>query len=117
MIDDRFSPRAFQECLSDPERGRRLCQLLDEEVTKEMHAAVLDRFLTIIQRLNELGHELREYECVPGDISFRDGLGEGVHYEYKLRLAIDTTVSSGYAHLSDVEYDGSQDSLDTPTPP
>lgn len=92
----RFSKREFEECGIDTDAARLLADSLQEEVTKELQAAVLAAFDRVIRSLNEQGHNLKPFEVSPGDINYRDESEDG---KIGLRLACDVVISAGYAHL------------------
>lgn len=76
--------------------ARKLADELQDDVTEEIHAAVLSAFLHIVERLNAHGHNLLlDGESSAGDVSFRDEPVEGECY---LRLGCNVVVSAGYAH-------------------
>ena len=101
MIDERFSASSFASCQLDSQAARELADSLAEEIQAEMHRVVFGHFSKIIENLNAMGHSLRpEFEAVPGDISYRDDWKDESGYHCKLRVALNTVVSTGYAHLS-----------------
>jgi hypothetical protein len=74
---------------------------LAEEVEAELDKAILS-VRRVVGTLNGVGHHLEpEYPPEPGDVSYRDHSGDGLMYRCMLRLGVDTTVSTGYAHLVD----------------
>ena len=104
MIDERFSAEAFISSGVDTDEAQKLAELLAEVVAKELHEIVNAKFIEIIKKLNSMGHFLKpEYEAKVGDISFRDDLSENGKYQCKLRLGVDTVISTGYAHLIDLD--------------
>jgi hypothetical protein len=107
MVDERFSSSAFASAGLDSEEARALADLLAEEVEKEMHDVVEAHFTTIVKRLNEMGHKLKPEVVTPGELTYRDDYDDEQGYHCKLRVAFDSTVSTGYAHLidSDTETD------------
>ena len=72
MNFSRFSKRGFEECGIDTDAARQLADSLQEEVTKELQAALLAAFDKVIQSLNEQGHNLKPFEVSPGDINYSD---------------------------------------------
>jgi len=101
MIDKRFSSGAFASRGLDSEAARELADQLADEIANEMHEVVKHHFLKIVGRLNTLGHTLKLDVSKPGEITFRDDREDESGYHCKLRLAYDSIVSSGYAHLTD----------------
>jgi hypothetical protein len=100
MIDKRFSSRAFESHGIDTEGARRLADTLADEIQQELHKVIEPRFMEIVANLNAMGHDLKLYDQVePGGIAFRDDMETGSGYKCKLRVAFDTVVSTGYAHL------------------
>jgi hypothetical protein len=100
MIDERFSSAAFEAAGLDTREARKLADALAAEIQNQMHGAILASLQTIVDRLNAMGHELQPYgPAVPGDISFRDDKGTGEADDCKLRVAVDTIISTGYSHL------------------
>ena len=102
MIDERFSLDAFERCGKDTSEAAELACSLKQEVLEEMHETVMAAFGGIVSRLNEMGHGLRPYIApVAGELSYRDDSGEEESEDYVcgLRLAYDSVVSAGYAHI------------------
>jgi len=101
MIDERFSASSFASRGLDTEAARELADLLAEEVQREMHRVIEAHFLEIIGRLNSMGHSLKpEYPATPGDLPYRDEWEDESGYHCRLRVGLDTVVSTGYAHLA-----------------
>jgi hypothetical protein len=100
MIDERFSAKSFEDLGIDSDLARRLAEELAEEVNAELHGVIEPALRGIVEQLNVMGHDLKVEELNPGSLSFRDDLEDSGEYRCKLRLAVDTVVSSGYAHLS-----------------
>jgi hypothetical protein len=100
MVDEKFSASSFAGCQLDSQQARDLSDALAKEIENEMHQVIYNHFLKIINRLNEMGHSLKvHHPPVPGEISYRDDWNDESGYHCRLRVAIDTTVSTGYAHL------------------
>ena len=100
MIDERFSAEAFVAQGLDTEAARHLADQLALEIQLQFDAAMLNAMEEIVGVLNGLGHSLFPiYAPRPGHISYRDDSGAGVPYWCRLRVAVDTVVSTGYAHL------------------
>lgn len=98
MIDERFSSEAFLDAGLNSDKANRMAETLAEEIQNEMHQVVLPKFLEIIERLNAMGHNLKPYDTIePGDISFRDDTEDETGYHCRLRVAIDTVISTGYS--------------------
>lgn len=92
----KYSKQEFVKRGLDSSEALKLANKLQEDVAKELHEAVLVKFLEIVNRLNNHGHNLTSYgEINIGDISYRDEPIEGYCY---LRLACDVVISTGYAH-------------------
>lgn len=103
MIDERFSAEAFISSGIDTEKAQKLADLLAEEVANELHQIVNAKVIEMVKKLNSMGHSLKpEYESKVGDISFRDDSFDDGKYQCKLRLSIDTVISTGYSHLIDL---------------
>ncbi len=97
MIDERFSSKSFEECGLNTKEARVLSDVLADEIQQELHQAITPVLTAIVQKLNEMGHNLKlYYEPVPGDIHYRDFL-DPLGNEYKLLLAVDTILSIGYS--------------------
>jgi hypothetical protein len=96
-IDAHFSRAAFiEEKKRDPGSGA-LASDLEREVQEELHGVIIAKVREIVDRLNAMGHMLKEYTPpIPGDIAYRDDQGEGEAYECFLRLGVDTVVSTGF---------------------
>jgi hypothetical protein len=100
MVDERFSAKAFEKCGLDSQAARDLADLLADEIQQEVHEVIKERILGIVERLNKMGHDLKPLHLpVPGDISYRDDWEDDSGYHCKLRVAFDSVVSTGYAHL------------------
>ena len=96
MNFEKYSKQQFDACGLDTPAARRLADELQDEVTREIHGAVLAAFMKVIEGLNARGHNLTPYDEIQiGDISFRDESGEG---RCNLRLACDVVISAGYGH-------------------
>jgi hypothetical protein len=96
MNFEKYSKKQFEACGLDTLASRRLADELQNDVAKEIHAAVLAAFMKVVEGLNALGHNLTPYDEIEvGDISFRDESGEG---QSNLRLACDVVISAGYSH-------------------
>ena len=104
MIDERFSASEFEKLGIDSSDAHALALELANEVREALHSIISTAITEIVEKLNSLGHQLKPYSPpVPGDISFRDDWIEREgKYHCKLRLAVDTVISSGYAHLHPV---------------
>ena len=96
-IDNRFSKNAFIEEYQRAPSSRNLSDALEAEIQQEVHEVVMPKVLEIVERLNAMGHQLREYTSPrPGDISFRDEEQTNGGYLSLLRLGLDTIVSVGF---------------------
>jgi hypothetical protein len=99
MIDDRFSAASFVATGLNTKQSRELAYELGNEIQEELHAVITERLLKIVGRLNAMGHDLKLYDPpVPGDISYRDDREDEAGYHCKLRVAVDTVISTGYSH-------------------
>jgi hypothetical protein len=102
MIDEKFSSESFISVGIDTDESRKLADLLAEEVANELHKIVTEKVAEIVEELNSMGHSLKpEYKPEIGNISFRDDFWKNVEYHCKLRLGIDTVISTGYSNLID----------------
>jgi len=100
MIDKRFSSQEFDARGLDTSAARKLAGQLRREVEKALHEVVACEFLQIIDRLNTMGHSLRACgRQKVGELAYRDYGPSGRSEACRLRLAVDTVVSAGYAHL------------------
>lgn len=78
-----------------PELTRRLTEL-QLEVREELHSAIRAKFADIAQRLNSLGHDLRETarpEARPSEIDYCEG---GLKVGCDFYICCDAVVSAGY---------------------
>lgn len=99
MIDDRFSAPSFAAKGLNTKQSLELAHELGTEIQDELHAVITDHLIKIVDRLNAMGHNLKPCEPpVPGDISYRDDWEDDSGYHCKLRVAIDTIISTGYSH-------------------
>ena len=102
MIDSRFSASRFEELGLDTEESQHLADLLADEIQSELHNVIVKRMEEIKESPNRMGHDLkREYPAKPGDISYRDETMGDDGYHCRLRIGVDTVISTGYAHLID----------------
>ena len=105
MIDDRFSSAAFEALGLDTSEARERADLLADEVYRQVYPVVEARMREIVNQLNAMGHNLHFAGSTPGDISYpgevdyRDERSDAEGCHYRLRLAVNTVVSTGYAHL------------------
>lgn len=100
MIDERFAAEKFSTLGIDTPAAKELAEELADEVNVELHETLAAEVKRIVERLNAMGHGLKIEEFNPGSISFRDDFESDTGYHCRLRLAVDTVVSSGYAHLA-----------------
>ncbi|CAN5361711.1 hypothetical protein BH10ACI2_BH10ACI2_06220 [soil metagenome] len=101
MIDKRFSAEAFTKAGIDSDESRKLADMPAEEVASELHQIIEAKVTQIVEDLNSIGHDLRpESAPIVGDISFRDDYRVDDTYKCKLRLAVDTVISTGNSHLT-----------------
>jgi hypothetical protein len=103
MLDERFSASAFSGCGIDTKDARALADLLAEEVQKEMQDALAQQFVSIVKRLNDMGHNLKQEAIALGEFSYKDDYEDDTGYHCRLRLALDLVISTGYAHLIGVD--------------
>ena len=100
MIDDRFSLPSFERVRDNPDALRALADDLQLEITQELQNCMLPKFLELVSKLNQLGHNLREYEDIQIDhVHYRDDVIETGEYDCKLRLAATLVVGAGYADV------------------
>ena len=117
MIDEKFSASAFAKCGYSSKKSRKLANELADEIARQIHEVVLSKFHEITKQLNSIGHNLKLYEPIKiGDISYRDDEETNSSYKCMLRVAFDSTVSTGYAHLSGEEIDSEQEFFDSHDP-
>ena len=100
MIDERFSAEVFAAKQLNTKQSLDLAHDLATEIQEELHSIIADHLHKIIVRLNAMGHKLTLYETpVPGDISYHDATQDESGYHCKLRVGVDTVVSTGYSHF------------------
>jgi hypothetical protein len=96
-IDTRFSKNSFIEENEQNPSAVNLVNALEAEIQRELHEIIMPKVHEIVERLNSMGHMLREYtEPLPGDISFRDDEEKNGTYICFLHLGVDTVVSVGF---------------------
>jgi hypothetical protein len=101
MIDERFSAAAFAARGLNTKQSLELAYELKDEIQAELHAVITDRLTEILQRLSEMGHDLKPCDpLVPAHLAYRDDEEDEAGYRCKLRVAVDTGISTGYSHLS-----------------
>ena len=92
-----YAQSKFDRLGLDSPEAKALARQLEEEVTGELHQAIMPVFERIIAGLNSMGHNLTIYgDVMAGDVAYRDQTGPE---ECHLRLAYDIIVSAGYGHL------------------
>jgi len=101
MNFEKYAKSKFESLASDPSNTRRLADELQDDVAQEIHEAVLNAFLRVVEGLNAEGHGLSLYEEIqPGNIAYRDESGEG---QCNLRLGCDLVISAGYSDTKTLE--------------
>ena len=101
MNFEKYSKRQFDSLGLNTPAARKRADELQNDVTEEIHSAVLAAFQNVVERLNARGHNLTPYEEIrAGDITFRDEPIEGQCF---LRLACDVVISAGYSHTMTVD--------------
>jgi hypothetical protein len=96
-LDTRFSKNSFIEEHERAPSSRALADALEAEIQEELHEVIMPKLREIVERLNAMGHQLREYTPpIPGDISFRDDEEKNGGYVCFLRVGVDTIVSVGF---------------------
>ncbi|NEZ65247.1 hypothetical protein D0962_21125 [Leptolyngbyaceae cyanobacterium CCMR0082] len=99
MISVELSYRNFSASEDNESELERLCELLREQLQKELYEEVSDDFKEVILLLNEMGHNLKFYDTynLTGD-GYRDDL---IDYEYRclLRVAFSIVVSVAYIEI------------------
>ena len=98
MIDTKYSAKNFIK--ADRTEVNNLASNLQEDVQNILHTHSQKLLLTIVEELNEMGHNLDVYDEDAGEISFRDTANQ-INGECLLRIALDTIVSSGYKDTHD----------------
>jgi hypothetical protein len=99
MIDERFSAASFAAKELNTKQSLELAYELETEIQDELHAVITDHLHKIVARLNAMGHNLKLFDPpAPGDISYRDDWEDDSGYHCKLRVAVDTIISTGYSH-------------------
>lgn len=101
MIDERFAAKEFATLGHNTSDSRKLANELGEEVNAELHQVAAATLKRIVGCLNDMGHELRIDEFEPGSIGFRDDYEDDNGYNCKLRLGLDTVITSIYTHLGE----------------
>lgn len=100
MIDERFSASEFATRGLNTKQSLELANALANEVLEDLHSTIACRLLEIIEGLNAMGHNLKLYgEASPGDISYHDATEDEFGNHCKLRVAVDTVISTGYSHF------------------
>ena len=100
MVDNRFSADEFLQAGHNSKAARALADELAQTIQEELHHAILPAIEQVVAHLNEMGHSLSFYDQpVPGEIAYRDDTETGAGYECRLRVAVDTIISTGYGHV------------------
>jgi hypothetical protein len=95
----KYSKQLFESHGLNTPAARRLADELQDDVSREIHIAVLEEFRKIIDALNAQGHQLEvDGEIKIGDLPFRDESNAG---QCGLRLACDVVISAGYSDTAD----------------
>jgi hypothetical protein len=100
MNYEKYSKQQFESLDLESPAARNLADELQEDVTEEIHGAVLAAFSRVVEELNARGHNLKADEIRIGDIAFRDESADGQCY---LRLGCDVVISAGYSHTLTAE--------------
>ena len=76
-----------------------LADELQTEIQRELDALINNPAVQgLIRRLNELGHNLREYyPACPGDAGYRDDESVDGKYRRLLRVGVDRVTPAGFA--------------------
>ena len=99
MDFEKYSKQQFES--TDAIGARRLADELQDDLVEELHGAMYETFLNLVEGLNAQGHHLAPYdETRPGDIAFRDEPVDGQCY---LRLGCDVVISAGYSDTRTVD--------------
>lgn len=97
-MDKKFSLKAFEAAGMGTQAARALASQLEEAIQVRLHEGTMKAINELVWQLNQLGHNLTDYEePAPGDISLRDDDG----YICRLRLGVDTIVSTGFGDTSE----------------
>jgi hypothetical protein len=99
MINKRFSAEMFESLGLDTYESLELSKELEKEIALEMDSVLTAHFATIIEKLNDMGHNLRVESSEIGEAVYRDDSEDSEGYTCKLRVAYDGVVSVGYSHL------------------
>jgi hypothetical protein len=100
MIDEKFSAEAFAARGLNTKQSLELANDLADEIQIELHTIIAEHLEIIVSRLIEMGHQLKLYEVPrPGDISYHDAADSERGYQCKLRIGVDTVISTGYSHF------------------
>lgn len=100
MIDERFASSEFEKERGDRPALRARADMLADEIAQELNRALVPAIEAVVEKLNRLGHNLTPYDTgEPGHIAFRDDAEDESGYDCKLRVAYDSTVSTGYADV------------------
>lgn len=95
MNYEKYSKQKFDALGLNSPAARKLADELQDDVTEEIHGAVLAAFTRVVEALNARGHHLKADEIRIGDIAFRD---ESIGGQCYLRLGCDVVISAGYSH-------------------
>lgn len=100
----KFSAEAFERCGLDSEAAQTLADELEHEVVVELMKEIRPRMEAIIRRLNSLGHRFeRDDRNSPGSCQYADW--SKVRRKENSLLDASLVVSTGYAHLVDLDDD------------
>ena len=100
MLDERFAASEFEKERGDLRALRARADRLAGEIAQDINRLLVSAMEAIVEKLNRLGHNLRPYDTgEPGHIAFRDDSDDVSGYDCKLRVACDSTVSTGYADV------------------
>ena len=94
MNFEKYSKQRFELLGLDTPDARKLADDLQGDVNEEIHPAVRDALLNVIDQLKVQGHKVSVIDDRPGDISFHDG------NQCRLRLGCNVVISAGYGHES-----------------
>ena len=103
----KFSKYALNTFMNNRDMSK-LLKEFETELLSEFHPIIEEKLKQIVFELNQHGHNLKLYYSEPDDVHYRDDEFCEGKYNCKLRLAVDTIISVGFADILPSEYDSEE---------
>ena len=105
MIPERFSKREFDARGRGSDDAKQLAGELAEAMSRELQGALESAVQQLVDRLNEVGHDLKVESIDLGNVGYGDYSEAGPTRNYNLQFAADLHVGCGYPDFADAAED------------